>query len=124
MKIRSLLQGLPFVGQAEGERLTYYVFEGNGTLPCSIAKQSWRAEHERGRSRDARMDVCGIKPSREEGRYFRNTVWYWSPLWEYVYKVCPDILTARDMIRGAYNSNLCEKSHSHRQAPPCAVLLG
>lgn len=31
MKIRSLLQGLPFVGQAEGERLTYYVFEGNGT---------------------------------------------------------------------------------------------
>jgi len=41
VKIRSLLQGLPFVGQAEGERLTYYVFEGNGTLPCSIAKQSW-----------------------------------------------------------------------------------
>ena len=31
VKIRSLLQGLPFVGQAEGERLTYYVFEGNGT---------------------------------------------------------------------------------------------
>ena len=24
-----LLQKLPFVGQAEGERLTYYVFEGN-----------------------------------------------------------------------------------------------
>ena len=43
--------------------------------------------------------------SREEGRYFRNTVWYWSPLWVYVYKVCPDVLTARDMIRGAYNSN-------------------
>jgi hypothetical protein len=29
MKIQSLLQKLPFVGQAEGERLTYYVFEGN-----------------------------------------------------------------------------------------------
>lgn len=29
MRIPSLLQKLPFVGQAEGERLTYYVFEGN-----------------------------------------------------------------------------------------------
>jgi hypothetical protein len=29
MKIQSLLQRLPFVGQAEGEKLTYYVFEGN-----------------------------------------------------------------------------------------------
>ena len=29
MRIQSLLQGLPFVGQADGERLTYYVFEGN-----------------------------------------------------------------------------------------------
>jgi hypothetical protein len=31
VKIRRLLQGLPFVRQAEGERLTYYVFEANGT---------------------------------------------------------------------------------------------
>jgi hypothetical protein len=29
VKIQSLLQKLPFIGQAEGERLTYYVFEGN-----------------------------------------------------------------------------------------------
>ncbi len=29
MKIQTLLQKLPFVGQAEGERLTYCVFEGN-----------------------------------------------------------------------------------------------
>jgi hypothetical protein len=29
VKIQTLLQKLPFVGQAEGERLTYYVFEGN-----------------------------------------------------------------------------------------------
>jgi len=29
VKIPTLLQKLPFIGQAEGERLTYYVFEGN-----------------------------------------------------------------------------------------------
>src|SRR5262249_3978088 len=51
------------------------------------------------------MDVYGIRPSSEKGRYFQNTVWYWSPLWEYVCKVCPDILSARDMLRGEYNAN-------------------
>jgi hypothetical protein len=30
VKIQTLLRGLPFVGLAEGERVTYYVFEGNG----------------------------------------------------------------------------------------------
>jgi hypothetical protein len=30
VKIQTLSRGLPFVGLAEGERLTYYVFEGNG----------------------------------------------------------------------------------------------
>src|SRR5690348_17174268 len=29
MKISSVLQGLHFVGQAEGDRRTYYAFEGN-----------------------------------------------------------------------------------------------
>ena len=29
MRIPNLLQKLPFVGQAEGEKLTYYIFEGN-----------------------------------------------------------------------------------------------
>jgi hypothetical protein len=29
VRIPDLLQKLPFVGQAEGEKLTYYVFEGN-----------------------------------------------------------------------------------------------
>ena len=30
MRIPTLLNRLPFVGQAEGDRRTYYVFEGNG----------------------------------------------------------------------------------------------
>jgi len=29
VRIQHLLRDLPFVGQAEGEKLTYYVFEGN-----------------------------------------------------------------------------------------------
>jgi len=29
------------------------------------------------------MDVFGKNPTTEEGKYFRNNVWWWRPLWEY-----------------------------------------
>ena len=38
------------------------------------------------------------------GSYFRNNVWWWSPLWEYVCFSCSDILTGKDMAEGQYNS--------------------
>ena len=50
------------------------------------------------------MDVYGLKPSSETGKYFQNTAWYWAPLWAYVCKVCPDLLTSRDITQGEYNN--------------------
>ena len=29
------------------------------------------------------MDVVGIRPVSSSGEYFRNSVWYWRPLWNY-----------------------------------------
>lgn len=37
------------------------------------------------------MDVYGKKPKNEKGKYFRNNVWWWHPLWEYVEYAFPDI---------------------------------
>ena len=37
------------------------------------------------------------------GPYFRNNVWYWRPLWDYVYSLCDDILTETDHQSGHYN---------------------
>ena len=37
------------------------------------------------------MDVIGKKPTTEEGKYFRNNVWWWRPLATYVCEVAPDI---------------------------------
>lgn len=31
------------------------------------------------------MDVYGKKPTSEAGRYFRNNVWWWRPLAEYIF---------------------------------------
>ena len=37
------------------------------------------------------------------GTYFRNNVWFWRPLWNFVTGVCDDILTEKDIERGSFN---------------------
>ena len=40
---------------------------------------------------------------KNPGIYFRNNVWWWRPLWDYVYNECQDILTEKDWDSGHYN---------------------
>ncbi|MDE2105515.1 MAG: hypothetical protein KGL39_50275 [Patescibacteria group bacterium] len=35
------------------------------------------------------MDVYGRRPTSETGKYFRNNVWWWRPLAEYVVQTAP-----------------------------------
>ena len=37
------------------------------------------------------------------GTYFRNNVWWWRPLWQFITAVCDNILTEKDIERGSYN---------------------
>jgi len=37
------------------------------------------------------------------GDYFRNNVWWWRPLWDFVCNNCDDFLTEKDMEKGYYN---------------------
>jgi len=37
------------------------------------------------------MDVYGKQPTAEVGNYFRNNVWWWRPLWDYVEEVAPQL---------------------------------
>jgi len=38
------------------------------------------------------------------GHYFRNNVWWWRPLWEFVCETCDHVLTEEDMEMGMENS--------------------
>jgi len=38
------------------------------------------------------MDVYGKAPKSERGEYFRNNVWWWRPLWDYVEEVAPELV--------------------------------
>ena len=37
------------------------------------------------------------------GVYFRNNVWWWRPLWNFVTGMCNDILTEKDIEHGSFN---------------------
>lgn len=37
------------------------------------------------------MDVYGHNPVSDKGRYFRNNVWWWHPLWDYCLNLHGDI---------------------------------
>lgn len=37
------------------------------------------------------MDISGRKPRNETGVYFRNNIWWWSPLWDYCVTVAPEL---------------------------------
>lgn len=36
------------------------------------------------------MDVYGHAPTQKEGEYFRNNIWWWHPLADYIELVAPD----------------------------------
>lgn len=41
------------------------------------------------------------------GYYFRNNIWYWRPLWEFICGTCDNILSENDMEAGYSNSGHC-----------------
>ena len=52
-----------------------------------------------------------------DGAYFRNNVWFWRPLWNFVSKCCNDILTEKDIEHGYYNDgHKISKTKSKRMA--------
>ena len=44
------------------------------------------------------FDLSGIKPTSEEGHYFRANVWYWRPIWGFVRQQLPDLLSDLSVV--------------------------
>tara|TARA_R100000008_G_scaffold71022_1_gene48749 strand:+ start:987 stop:1364 length:378 start_codon:yes stop_codon:yes gene_type:complete len=51
------------------------------------------------------MDVYAVSPNPdvENSDYFRNNVWWWRPLWDFVANNCSDILSEEDIRAGQFN---------------------
>ena len=55
---------------------------------------------------DVKDKYFGFQDKYQEdnpGSYFRNNVWWWRPLWNYVCEQCQDFLTVEDMAGGGSN---------------------
>jgi hypothetical protein len=50
------------------------------------------------------FDLYGKEPKNEKGEYFRNNVWWWRPLWNYVGEICG--LRKDQIKKGHYNDGL------------------
>ena len=69
---------------------------------------------------DVKDEYYEIKAEYEEnnvGYYFRNNVWWWRPLWNFVVAYCGDILTDKDIGGGSYNDG-------HKISKTKAVRIG
>ena len=51
------------------------------------------------------FDLYGKNPKNENGEYFRQNVWGWRPIWEYVCSHHSDIVDTETQKQGNYNSS-------------------
>lgn len=49
------------------------------------------------------MDVDGIAPASKTGEYFRNSGWWWRPLWDYCHHIAPELISDDLHKAGHYN---------------------
>ena len=49
------------------------------------------------------MDVYGIKPQDETGKYFRNNISAWGPLWDTVCDITGNVLSKKQTKMGHHN---------------------
>jgi hypothetical protein len=60
------------------------------------------------------FDVIGSQPKSECGEYFRNSIWWWHPLWHYISSVCCDMLTEAEIKAGEFNDGLLISAEKSR----------
>ena len=55
---------------------------------------------------DSYFNRVSIYQKAVPGDYFRNSIWWWSPLWNFICKTCDDFLSEKDMEAGYSNSGM------------------
>jgi predicted metal-binding protein len=84
----------------------YYGNGRYGLNPQTTTERPKRPNHEDYKSEDWNRYLEKLNEYQNEnvGTYFRNNVWWWRPLWDYVYQLNDDILTEEDHELGHSNS--------------------
>ena len=89
-------------------------FDLHGQHPssCDIPEPDW----DNGYTKEEAREYWALRTTIP-GAYFRANVWAWRPLWDFVVKVCCDILNEEDIERGSFNDgHLISKRKAKRIA--------
>lgn len=73
------------------------------TVKPEILKKDWY-KLEKQEAKDKYFEAQTKYEEENPGQYFRNNVWFWRPLWDYVCEVCKDVMTREEMEAGGSNS--------------------
>ena len=67
-------------------------------------KEKWKALDKDEKLREQYWKELDEYQEANPGIYFRNNVWWWRPLWQYVCERFPEIITVEDAVSGCSNS--------------------
>lgn len=73
----------------------------NTPKPAVLNEEPWKMEEDK---RKEYFEASDKWETENPGTYFRNNVWWWRPLWNYVCEVCEDVMSPEDMNAGGSNS--------------------
>ena len=74
----------------------------NPTNAIRPEQLDWSKKHS-DKERDEYFDAVDSYEKTVIGSYFRNNVWWWRPLWQFVTMISDDILTEKDVSEGGFN---------------------
>ena len=77
------------------------IFGINPEIKSQRPEIDWETATEE--QKDKYLEASAEWDAENPGYYFRNNVWHWRPLWEYICFVCSEILTEEDITSGHYN---------------------
>ena len=78
------------------------VFGLNPKLKSEPPKIDWESKPSREET-DAYFEAKAKWETENPGYYFRNNVWWWHPLWDFVCISCGDFMTEEDAKEGHHN---------------------
>jgi len=80
----------------------YGIEPKQNTIEPKILGKDWQELNDK--QREQYFEAKEKHETENPGRYFRNNVWWWRPLWAYVCSICEDVMTEEEQLAGTDNS--------------------
>jgi DnaJ-class molecular chaperone len=100
----------------------YGIEPKQNTIEPKILGKDWQELNDK--QREQYFEAKEKHETENPGRYFRNNVWWWRPLWAYVCSICEDVMTEEEQLAGTDNSgNTIPESTTERMVEKLVIEI-